>query len=158
MPNTNRAQRMRPKCWQYCQDCGARVWVSRAQQWRRSRPHCPKCGSTRLDEHKPEPPPKPNSAFEASVKQYAATDHKARLAERLASAPEKPFTASCASDGRFTTAHKAMFRKEPTAEDITATQLANGYHPAGYGGPNNVEIVQHDQFWYATWTCSGNCD
>lgn len=53
---------------------------------------------------------------------------------------------------------EAVFRTEPTREEIAAIQIAKGYHPAGYGGPSRVKIDELKGHYGAIWYCSDNCE
>lgn len=43
----------RVQCWHWCESCGEKVFVSRAQSWRKAQPRCMKCGSPYLVTDKP---------------------------------------------------------------------------------------------------------
>lgn len=49
--------------------------------------------------------------------------------------------------------------EKPSEDDIAEAQQRLGYHPAGYGGPWNIQSVQEeDGTWHTVWNCSGSSD
>lgn len=53
---------------------------------------------------------------------------------------------------------EALFRTEPTREEIVAAQISKGYHPGGYSGPWRLTTTQTEEGVSAVWYCSDNCD
>jgi len=48
---------------------------------------------------------------------------------------------------------------EPSPDEVAAAQEAANYHPAGYGGPNNIRAQREAvDRWRVTWTCFASCD
>jgi len=49
---------------------------------------------------------------------------------------------------------EARFDGPPEASDVSEAQKKAGYHPGGYGGPQDVRVVGNT----ATWWCAASCD
>jgi hypothetical protein len=60
--------------------------------------------------------------------------------------------------GGHTMRFEALFKTYPDLKEISDVQKANGYHPAGYGGPWRLIIEEHAEGHSAIWYCSDNCE
>lgn len=54
---------------------------------------------------------------------------------------------------------EAVYDARPTDDQLSEEQLALGYHPAGYGGPDSPRFTTlSDGKVKVEWSCSGSCD
>lgn len=45
-----------------------------------------------------------------------------------------------------------------TDEEVKDLQLKAGFHPAGYGGPWQIDRVVRNKINVTSWHCAGSCD
>lgn len=46
----------------------------------------------------------------------------------------------------------------PSLDEVSEAQGKAGYHPLGYGGPNNVRSEPDGEGFVVTWTCYASAD
>jgi hypothetical protein len=54
--------------------------------------------------------------------------------------------------------YKLYTTYKPSFHDIRTAQEQLGFHPAGYGGPSNLDITQEGKKWVSRWESSSSCE
>jgi hypothetical protein len=63
------------------------------------------------------------------------------------------------TDGYRTANFKMISDETPTREEVAASQIRCGYHPAGYDGPWDIKTEKDtENNFVTTWRCAGSCD
>lgn len=58
------------------------------------------------------------------------------------------------SSGLGKNIYEAEFSGEPpTKKEVTNTQIQLSFHPAGYGGPNDITIKNNKVTWWSFSSC-----
>lgn len=54
--------------------------------------------------------------------------------------------------------YKLTTTYRPSFQDIRVAQEKLGYHPDGYGGPDNVDKTQEGRKWVTRWCSGSSCE